>query len=70
MLDDERLPSLQKNIVSQAYVTKDDTRAADGPIRKYISFICSEAVKFLNAAPEYGHEDELGIAMLAYPRGK
>lgn len=56
----------EHDIVSQVQSAKTDSEAADALIRQYMGFIRSETVKFIHAAPENGHEDELSIAMLAF----
>ena len=56
----------EHSIVGQVYAAKTDPEAADALIGQYMGFIRSETVKFIHAAPEDGHEDELSIAMLAF----
>ena len=56
----------EHSIVGQVYSAKTDPEAADALIGQYMGFIRSETVKFVHAAPEDGHEDELSIAMLAF----
>ena len=56
----------EHSIVGQVYAAKTDPEAADALIGQYMGFIRSETVKFVHAAPEDGHEDELSIAMLAF----
>ena len=56
----------EHRIVDQVYAAKEDAEAADALIGQYMGFIRSETVKFIHAAPENGHEDELSIAMLAF----
>ena len=56
----------EQNIVQLVYAAKTDREAADALIQQYMGFIRSETVKFIHAAPEDGHEDELSLAMLAF----
>lgn len=56
----------EQNIVQLVYAAKTDREAADTLIQQYMGFIRSETVKFIHAAPEDGHEDELSLAMLAF----
>ena len=56
----------EQNIVQLVYAAKTDRKAADALIQQYMGFIRSETVKFIHAAPEDGHEDELSLAMLAF----
>ena len=56
----------EHDIVAQVRAAKTDQEAADALIRQYMGFIRSETVKFIHAAPEDGHEDELSVAMLAF----
>ena len=56
----------EHSILAQLQAAKVDPEAADEFIRQYMPFIRSETVKFIQDAPENGHEDELSIAMLAF----
>lgn len=56
----------EHSIVGLVLSAKSDPAAADEFIQKYMGFIRSETVKFIHAAPENGHEDELSLAMLAF----
>lgn len=45
---------------------KTNSQAADRFIQQYLGFIKSELAKFLHTSPDFGHEDELSIAMFAF----
>lgn len=53
-------------LVDQVMAAKVDSQAADALIAQYMPFIRNETIKFTHAPPEYGHEDELSIAMFAF----
>ena len=57
---------IEHDIAAQVQAAKADSEAADALIRQYMGFIRSETVKFIHTAPEYGHEDEMRISMLAF----
>ncbi|MBS6196669.1 MAG: RNA polymerase subunit sigma [Clostridiales bacterium] len=67
----------EHEIVAQIYAAKEDSRAADQLLGKYLPFIKSETAKYIKRVPLEGHDDELSIAMFAfheavmsYQRGK
>ena len=58
--------TVEHDIVALVYAAKEDSDAADQFIQQYLPFIRSETAKFVGAAPDHRHEDELSIAMLAF----
>ena len=57
----------EHKIVQQVYAAKEDVQAADRLIGTYLPFIKTETAKFLKRPPIEGHDDELSIAMIAFP---
>ncbi len=56
----------EHEIVAMVYAAKENIKAADDLVRKYLPFIKSETAKFLGRIPLEGEDDEIGIAMFAF----
>ena len=56
----------EHDITAMVYAAKNDVRAADDLVRRYMPFIKSETAKFMHRYPEEGRDDELSIAMFAF----
>ena len=58
--------SKEHEIVSQVYLAKENSEAADALVRQYLPFIKAETAKFTHHIPREGEDDELSIAMFAF----